>query len=399
MFNSIAHGLIAIVFILGAAYLFSWDKKKINWKIILYGMLINLVLINLIIHTKPGQVIFEYAGKAVEKFIAFSFWGTKFVFGSVYTANNYSFIFIALIPLVFFGAFMSLLYHFKIIQWIIKMVSYFFIKILKLSGVESMGICANVLMGQSEGAVVIGPYVPRLTDSELFMVMTSGMASVAGTLLYAYASMGANLSYVIAASIVSAPSAVIMAKLMFPETVSSERLESAARDLPIETANWIDALAHGAINGGKVAVAVGVMLLAFIAFIYLLNSIIGVVSFGHLTFDVLLGYVFYPVAYLVGVPAADLHGFATLFGQKTCFNEFIAYSNMKNFAFTPKGFSMMCFALTGFANFSSIAIQLGCYGAQHEPIKPRMSKLGMKALMAAVLANLLSASLAGMFFQ
>jgi len=194
---------------------------------------------------------------------------------------------------------MALLYHYGIVQWIIKCVSYFLIKVLRLSAVESMGICSNVLLGQSESAVVIGPYVPRLTDSELFMVMSSGMASVAGTLLYAYASMGANLSYVIAASVVSAPSAVIIAKIFFPEVNSAEKLiESDTRKLAIHTHNAIDALAHGAVNGAKVAVAVGVMLLAFIAFVHLLNSFVGLVSFGHFSFDSILGFIFYPIAFL-----------------------------------------------------------------------------------------------------
>jgi CNT family concentrative nucleoside transporter len=396
---SVLRGVGAIVFILLMAFLLSNNKKRINWKIPVFGLLTNIILINFILHTSFGQVAFEYAGKAVDRFIHFSFAGTQFVFGSLYTGNEYAFIFMALIPLVFFGAFMSLLYHYGVVQWIIKVVSIFLIKVLKLSGVESMGICGNVLVGQSEGAVVIGPYIPKLTDSELFMIMTSGMASVAGSLLYAYASMGANLTYVIAASIVSAPSAVIIAKMIFPEVSSEDKLVAQeTRKLTIHTHNAIDALGHGAANGAKVAIAVGVMLLAFIAFISLLNSLVGVVSFHHLSFDSLLGYVFMPIAYIIGVPSADVHSFAVLFGQKTCFNEFVAYTNLKNFTFTPKGFSMMCFALTGFANFSSIAIQIGCYGAQHEPIKPKMAQFGLKALTAAVLANLLSAALAGMFF-
>ena len=396
---SVFRGLIAIVFILGTAYLLSNNKKGIKWRIPLYGLGVNIVLINLILHTTPGQAIFLYAGRAVEKFVSFSFEGSEFVFGSIYMDNRLSFLFVGLIPLVFFGAFIALLYHYGIIQRIIKAISYFLIKVFKLSGVEAMGVCSNMLLGQSEGSIVIGPYIPKLTDSELFMIMSSGMACVSGTLLYAYATMGADLSYVIAASIISAPCSVIIAKMIFPETASKEEIiEAETKELKIYSGNALEALGQGAVNGAKIVANVVIMLLAFIGIIELLDFLVSVVSFGHFTFDSIIGYIFYPIAFLIGVPDADIHSFALLFGKKTCFNEFIAYGSLKSFTFTPKGFLMICFALTGFANLSSIAIQMGCYGAQYPPIRVKVAKLGLKALIAAVLANLLSSSLAGMFF-
>ena len=391
-------GIIGGIVLMGIAYLFSVDRKAIKWKVILGALITDLILVNLILHTKPGQVAFEYIAKGVEKFMSFSTYGTQFVFGNIQATSPTAFIFIALVPLIFFGAFMGLLYHFKIIQKLIKLISVFLIHVFKLSGIEATGICSNVLVGQSETGVVLGPYLKKMSDSELFMVMTSGMASVAGTLLYAYFEMGANLSYVIAASILSAPTAVIMAKILFPRHKSEDDIVNEVEDISLGTTNALDAIAHGAMGGWNVAVAVGVMLVAFVSLVQLANSCVGVISFGHCTFDGLLGYVFTPIAYLIGVPLHDVHGFATLIGQKTVFNEFVAYTNLKNFTFSDKGFLMICFALTGFANLSSIAIQTGCYGCQGEEVKAKVVKFGFRALLGAVLANLLSTTIAGMFY-
>lgn len=396
---SIIRGTVGIAILIGIAYLFSNNKKKIKWSVVFAGLLINVSLVNFVLHTKPGQIVFEYAAKFVDKFMSYAAYGSSFVFGTIHSNNPFAFFFIALIPLIFVGAFMGILYHLGIIQKLLKLVSFFLIKVLKLSGLESFGICSNVLVGQTETAVVLGPYFPKMSQAELFMLMTSGMSSVAGTLLYAYQKMGANLSYVIAASILSAPSAVIMAKIMFPETESQEELiRNDISDLNLGTKNIFDAISHGAMGGWKIALGVGVMLVAFIPLIHLVDSLVGIITFNHLTFNALLGYIFTPVAFIIGVPKHDIISFATLFGQKTLFNEFIAYSNLTKFHLSDKGFLMICFALTGFANLSSIAIQIGGYGAASDDVKTKVAKFGLKALLGAVLANLVSATLAGMFF-
>ncbi|RTL01647.1 MAG: NupC/NupG family nucleoside CNT transporter [Proteobacteria bacterium] len=396
---STVRGIIAIFAIISAGYLLSTNRKHIQWRIPLIALVTAIILINLILHSQTGHLFFEYAGKAISKFISFSFEGADFVFGTIYSGNKFSFLFVALIPLIFFGSFMSLLYHYGIVQKFINFISIFLVKVLKLSGVEATGICSTIFLGQSEGIMVIGPYVRRMSDSELFMMMTCGMSCVAGTLLFAYASMGANLVYVIAASVVSAPCAIVMAKIIFPENASEkEIIKMEHQELSIETHNAIDALGHGATNGAKVAIAVAIMLLAFIAFIGLLNAAIGFVSFHYLTLDKIFAYIFTPIAYVIGVPTQDVNSFSTLFGMKTCFNEFVAYADLKKYVFTDKGFIMVCFALTGFANISSVAMQIGVYGAQWEGAKAKVAKFGLRALAAAAMANLLAAALAGMFF-
>ncbi len=392
---SIFRGIIGAIVLIGIAFLFSKNRKAVNWKVVGVALITDLILVNLILHTRPGQLIFEYMAQGVEKFMSFAAFGTAFVFGDIQKVYPSAFIFIALVPLIFFGAFMGLLYHFGIIQKIIKVISIFLIHVLKLSGVESTGIVSNVLVGQSETAVVLGPYLKKMSDSELFMIMTSGMASVAGTLLYAYYAMGANLSYVIAASILSAPTAVIMAKILFPRQKSEEEIVSEVENISLGTSNAIDAIAHGAMGGWKVAVAVGVMLVAFVSLIHLANSCVDFISFGYFTFDTLLGYLFTPVAYLIGVPTQDVPGFAALLGQKTFFNEFVAYTNLKNFTFTHKGFMMICFALTGFANLSSIAIQTGCYGCQDEGVRAKVVKFGLEHCLEQSLQTCLAQLLLG----
>jgi concentrative nucleoside transporter, CNT family len=399
IFISISRGIIGIIVLLVIAFIFSNNKRKIKWRIIISALIINLILVNFILHTSIGKIVFELAAKGVDKFMSYSAYGASFIFGTIQTGNPFSFIFIALVPLIFLGAFMAILYHYGIVQYVIKFLSLFLMKILKLSGLESFGICSNVLMGQTETAVIIGPYLPKLSQAELFMVMTSGMSSVAGSLLYAYEKMGANLSFVIAASLLSAPSAVITAKILFPEISSSENVvKHDIESLNIETKNIFDAISHGAMNGWKVALGVGVMLIAFIPLVHVMDSLIHLVTFKTLTFNSLLGYIFTPLAYLIGVPSSDVMSFSTLLGQKTLFNEFVAYSNISKFHFSDKGFLMMCFVLTGFANLGSIAVQIGAFGSQSPLVKNRVVKFGLKALLGGILANLISATMAGMFF-
>ena len=430
-------GLVGLVFLLFVAFLFSNNKRKINWRIIGGGLLVNVLLAFFIVKTSFGQEVFIFLAKVVDKVIGFANVGTQFVFGPLYTtaikasAQNlpnvagqlgitgvmpadfsFSFIFTALVPIIFFGSIMSILYHYGIMQRIIKVMSYFFSKVLGLSSAESLGVASNVFVGQTQAPLVIAPYLNNLTSSELFLTMVGGMATVAGSLLYAYQAMGAYLPYVIAASILAAPSAIIMAKIMFPET--SKVPDSSITTVPVTTTNGLEAIATGATDGYHIAVGVGVMLLAFLAFIAFLNYAVFKITLGSFSLNEIIAYLFYPVSYLMGVPSSQLHNFSTLIGQKTVFNEFIAYSQLgsmfpeivtkagANFHAgthaAQKTYLMACFALTGFANFSSIAIQIGGIGVLAPSRKGEIAKLGLKALLAAVLANLLSATIVGILF-
>ena len=430
-------GLIGVVFLLAVAFAFSNNRKKINWRIVIGGMITTVFLAFFILKTSIGQEVFIFLAKVVDKVISFANVGTQFVFGPLYTTaikptaqtlpniasqlnitsigvTDFSFCFIysALIPIIFFGSIMSVLYHYGIMQKIVKVMSLFFSKIFGLSSAESLGVASNVFVGQTQAPLVIAPYLKNLTSSELFLTMVGGMATVSGSLLYAYQSMGAYLPYVLAASILAAPNAIIMAKIMFPE--ADKVPDSSIKEVPVTTTNGIEAIASGATDGWHVALGVGVMLLSFLAFIALLNYFVFKITFNHFTLNELIAYFFYPISYILGVPSSEIHNFSTLIGQKTVFNEFIAYSNLgkmypdivtkagTNFQAAghavQKTYLMLCFALTGFANFSSIAIQIGGIGVLEPSRKGEIAKLGMKALLAAVLANLMSAAIVGILF-
>jgi len=391
-------GIIGICVLLFVAYMLSNNKKAIKWKIVRRGIVLEIIFMFFVLKTPFGIEIFNFMAKCLVKLMGFSYKGIGFVFGSGYLNNKLAFIFLALMPLIFFGALISILYHYGIMQKIIKIFSMCIGNFLDITGVEATALCSTVFVGQSQEMVVICPYIDKLTDSELALIMTGGMAAVSGTLLYTYAALGANLTYVIAGSLMAVPGAIIMSKILFPETEKSNFRGKDCFEHEEDTVNTLDALSKGAMNGWHVVVGVSVMLVAFIALISLLNYLVFKISFGHLTFDHLLEYVFTPVAFIIGVPHVDVSSFATLFGQKTFFNEVIAFSHIKTFHMSAKGFAMACFALTGFANFSSIAIQIGVVGSLAPNKRDRVVKLGLKVFCAALLANLLSAAIVGIIF-
>jgi len=409
--------LVGIFVLLGIAFLFSNNRKKISIKIIGIGLLMEFVFAFLILRTAPGRAFFNFISNAILKVMSFAFEGISFVFGPMYKGfalnpdyqgSPIPFIFIALIPIVFFGSLISILYHLKIMQKIVKWMAVVFTKLMGLSSAEAIGVASNVFLGQTQAPLVVAPYVKGMTRSELFLTMVGGMATVAGSLLIAYVAMGANMSYVLAASIMAAPGAIIMAKIMIPETEVAETSDAKTEMADeTDTVNLLDAIATGASDGWKVAIGVSIMLLSFVSIIYFADYILGFTSthiaglFGStykLTLDQLLGWIFTPVAYVLGVPKEDVSTFAVLIGQKTAFNEFIAYGHLKATQLSPRAYMMICFALTGFANFSSIAIQIGGLGQIAPNRRHDVARLGMKAVLAGVLANLLSAAIVGVLF-
>jgi concentrative nucleoside transporter, CNT family len=432
-------GVIGIIVLLLIAFLFSNNRKAIKWRIVVGGLIIDVILAWFIIRTPLGQIIFSFLGKCIDKVMSFANMGAAFVFGPLYTTSirasaqilppseiatqlgmkslsnvnfSFSFIFTALAPIIFFGSIMAVLYHYGIMQKVVKAISFFFSRLLGLSSAESIGVASNVFLGQTQAPLVIAPYLKKLSDSELFLTMVGGMATVAGSLLYAYQSMGAYLPFVLAASILAAPCAIITAKIIFPET--EENTIKKIDDIPVKTKNGIEAIAVGATDGWKVALGIGIMLLSFLSVVFFVNYLVLKATGGSYSLDELVGYAFSPIAYVIGVPHGEILKFSTLIGQKTIFNEFIAYSNFStyfpniatktgiNFTNVPatelKTYMMACFALTGFANLSSIAIQIGGIGELVPSRKSQIAALGLKALLAAVLANLLSATVVGVFF-
>ena len=401
--------LAGIAVLLLIAFLFSSNKKKIRWKIVLIALLSEFVFAFLILHTGPGMAFFNFISNAIVRVLSFAYNGIDFVFGWLYSGQGikdfqiqHAFILEALVPIVFTGSIIAVLYHYKIMQAVVRWISILFTKALGISSAESLATVSNVFLGQTQAPLVIAPYVEKLTESEFFVLMVSGMATVAGSLFVAYNAMGAQMSYVLAASIMAAPGAIIMAKIMIPETGTPE----TEGDKPIiedepKTLNFLDAIAQGATDGWKVTVGVAVMLLSFVSVIYLLNYAVGLIPGLHLSLNKILGWIFTPIAFVIGVPVKDIPAVATMLGKKTVFNEFIAYADLKGYVaagLSPRAYLMTCFALTGFANFSSIAIQIGGIGEIAPGRRKDVAKLGFRAVLAAVLANLLSAAIAGVMF-
>ena len=403
--------MISIVgmFVLGfIAYLFCDNRKAINFRTVLGAFAIQASIAALVLYVPFGQQILASISTGVQSVIGYSDVGIGFIFGNLSNAGNENigFVFaIKVLPvLIFFSALVAVLYYLGIVQLVINFLGGGISKLLGTGHAESLSATANIFVSQTEAPLIIRPYIMGMTQSELFAVMVGGMASIAGSLLVGYANMGVDIKYLIASSFMAAPGGLMMAKLMKPETGTPELvLENVTYSESGEPANVIDAAASGAIAGMKLAVNIGAMLIAFIALIALLNDsvagIFGWVGIEGMTVEKMLGYVFFPITYLIGVPMEDAVTAGGLIGQKLVLNEFVAYASMIQIQDTLNAHTqvIITFALCGFANFSSIAIMLGGLGSIAPKRNNEIAKLGLKAVLAASLANLMSAALAGFF--
>ncbi len=407
MLEQIVRGIIGVFVLIAVAVAVSVDRKAIRWKPVGYGLFLNFFFAYIVLRTPPGRSVFEAVSQGLTKIIEYANEGTKFVFGPLYTGFSqiphfdgwpFAFVLDALVPIVFFAALIKIFYFYGIMQRIIGALASLFVKVFGINSVEALVTASNVFLGQTQAPLVIAPYLKRLTRSQLFLTMVGGMATVGSGMVIVYAGMGATVEYVLAASIMAAPAAIVFSKIIVPET------ENADYQQPDEIkgehgVNVLDALAIGGMEGWKAVVGVSVMLLAFIPLIHLLDGIIAFATVSHLSLGRILQFLFTPAAYIVGVPSSDIGVFANLIGSKTAFNEVIGFSGLKGAQLSPKGFMLACFAMTGFANFSSIAIQVGCIGEITPERRSDVARLGMRALLAATLANLLNAAIAGILFQ
>ena len=390
-----------LLFMMGVAFLLSANRRKIRMRIVLSGLLMQLVFALLILKTDPGRALFEtielYAGRLLE----FSRAGSEFVFGVLADPDSnlkpgVIFAFQVLPTIIFFSALMSVLYHLRLMQKVIRGMAYVMRKTMHISGAESMAVAANAFIGQTEAPLVIEPYVSRLTRSELMTLMTGGMATIAGSVLVAFVGMGLSAGHLVAASIMSAPAAVVIAKILYPETEKPATLEENKTEIPVKTTNLIDAAAEGATTGLKLAANVGAMLIAFIALIHMLDAGLGLVG---LSMQSVLGTLFYPFAVMIGVPLEDCVTFGYLLGTKVSVNEFVAFTEMARVVgeggLSERGAILATYALCGFANFSSIAIQVGGIGAIAPDRKKDLARLGLKAMIGGALASWMTACVAG----
>lgn len=396
-------GLIGIVVILGIAWLISGNRKAISLRIVGAAFALQALVAAFVIYSDTGKAVIEKMSFGVLKVMGYSRDGIEFVFGGLATTEGiWSFAINVLPMIVFFSALMSVLYHVKIMQIVVKLIGGALRWVIGTRAVESLNAAANIFIGQTEAPLVVRPYLKSLTDAQLFAVMVSGVASIAGTVMLAYVQMGAELKYLLAASFMAAPGGLLMAKIIMPDEdivkgVKEEHL--VLEDSKHE--NVILAAAVGASDGVRLAVNIGAMLVAFVALIALFNGLVGglagLVGIEGLTLQKMLGWAFAPMMYLLSIPWAEAQAAGALFGEKLILNEFVAFSHMPEYlaGMSERTRAIVTFALCGFANLSSIAILLGGLGSLVPEKKDLIARFGIKAVAAGSLSNLMSAAMAG----
>ncbi|MFV8828915.1 NupC/NupG family nucleoside CNT transporter [Alkalihalobacterium sp. APHAB7] len=398
-------GIFGIITVFLIAFLFSTNRKAIKLQTILGGLAIQLTFAFIVLKWDMGRAALQWLTLRVTDIIGYANEGIDFLFGGLFVEEaNIGFIFAfqVLTVIIFFSALISVLYYMGVMQWLILLIGGALSKVLGTSKAESMSAAANIFVGQTEAPLVVRPYLSKMTNSELFAVMTGGLASVAGSVLIGYSLLGVPLEYLLAASFMAAPAGLIMAKMIMPETETVKTTEDVKIEKDPEAANIIDAAARGAGVGLQLALNVGAMLLAFIALIALINGILsgvgGWFGFEGLTLDMILGVLFAPVAFAVGVPWSEALAAGSFIGQKLVLNEFVAYASFAPEIpqLTEKTVAVVSFALCGFANLSSMAILLGGLGGLAPDRRSDIARFGLRAVLAGALASLLSAAIAGM---
>jgi CNT family concentrative nucleoside transporter len=398
--------LLGICLLPLAAWLLSSNRKAVNPRTVLGAFAIQATIGGFVLYVPAGKRIVEVLAVGVSNILIYSQAGIDFLFGGL-VGGSLGFIFaLNVLPvIVFFSSLITVLYYLGVMGWIVKLIGGFLQRVLGTSRPESLSAAANIFIGQTEAPLVVKPFLPKMTDSELFAVMVGGLASIAGSVMAGYAGLGVDIKYLLAASFMAAPGGLMMAKLVMPETQVPNNDLVAVTSEEDTHVNIFDAAAAGALTGLQIALAVGAMLLAFIALIALLNGILswftGLFGVDGITIEIMLGYAFQPVAWVLGVPWHEANIAGSFIGQKLVLNEFVAFVNFAGVidTLTPKTQAIITFALCGFANFSSIAICLGGIGTLAPSRRKDLARLGMRALMAATLANLMSAALAGFFLS
>jgi CNT family concentrative nucleoside transporter len=398
-------GLLGMATILGLAYIFSTDRKAIRLKTVAWGLGLQLVLGLFVLRVPSGQILFQVLGNGAKHLLDFSYVGSTFIFGELGKADSslgLIFAFQVLPTIIFIAAFFAVLYHLGIMQIIIRAAAWLMTKIMGASGAESLNVAASIFMGQTEAPLTIRPFLPKLTKSELMTVMTSGMAHISGGMMAAYIRVGgADAKHLLTAVIMTAPGTLLMAKMLVPET--EQPLTAGRVQMPeaSKESNVLGAIARGTIDGLHLALNVGAMLIVFLALLALLNAMMGWVHIhiGWFPYSLqeVLGWLFAPVAWLIGIPWHDAAAIGNLLGTRMVLNEFVAFAQLGTMkdALDPRTFAIATFALCGFANFSSIGIQIGGIGALAPEQRDQLAKFGIRAMLAGTMANLMSAAIVG----
>jgi len=407
--------LLGMVVFIALAWTLSSHKRRFPWRTVLWGLALQFSFAVVILKTRAGRAVFDLTGNAIQKLIQFSNEGCRFVFGPLANGDTMGRLFPEQ-PLVFavlvtgtiiiVSALSSLLYHWGILQKVVHAMAWVMRKAMRTSGSETLSAAANIFMGQTEAPLLIKPYLPRMTRSELLCMMTGGMATIAGGVAAVYVKMGLDAGHpdiaghLLTASVLSAPAALLISKVILPETEVSETAASAPAAVPRTTVNSIDALCRGASEGMTLAVNVIAMLIAFVAVVALANFLITLpqteLGVAHpVTLQMLFGWVNAPFAWLIGVPTQDCAAIGQVLGERIVLNEFIGYASLNQLHVEPRSYALAAYALCGFANFASIAIQVGGIGSLAPERRADLARLGVRAMIGGLLASYLTATVAG----
>ncbi len=419
----IGFGLFGLAVLIGIVWLFSNNRKAIDWKLVATGVTLQIAFAALVLLVPGGREVFDWLGHGFVKILEFVKAGSGFIFGSLMDTEKFGFIFAfqVLPTIIFFAALMGVMYHLGVMQFIVRMMALAITKVMRVSGAETTSVCASVFIGQTEAPLTVRPYIPKMTESELITMMIGGMAHIAGGVLAAYVGMlgGGDpeqqafyAKHLLAASIMAAPATLVVAKLLIPETGTPLTRGTVKMEVEKTSSNIIDAAAAGAGDGLKLALNIGAMLLAFIALIALINApltwlgeITGLASAIGKPTDLatIFGYLLAPIAWVIGVPWQDATTVGSLIGQKVVINEFVAYLQLAGIVngqtpgvtLTDEGRLIATYALCGFANFSSIAIQIGGIGGLAPERRSDLARFGLRAVLGGTIATLMTATIAG----
>ncbi|MCL7715641.1 NupC/NupG family nucleoside CNT transporter [Stenotrophomonas mori] len=419
----IGFGLFGLLVLIGITWLFSNNKRAVDWKLVATGITLQIGFAALVLLVPGGRDVFDWLGRGFVKILSFVNEGSGFIFGDLMDTSRYGFIFAfqVLPTIIFFSALMGVMYHLGVMQAVVKVMAWAITKVMRVSGAETTSVCASVFIGQTEAPLTVRPYIPKMTESELITMMIGGMAHIAGGVLAAYVGMlgGGDTAaqafyakHLLAASIMAAPATLVIAKLLVPETGNPLTRGTVKMEVEKTSSNIIDAAAAGAGDGLRLALNIGAMLLAFIALIALLNApltwlgeVTGLAqALGKPTnLATLFGYVLAPLAWVIGTPWADATTVGSLIGQKVVINEFVAYlqlseilkGNVEGVMLSDEGRLIATYALCGFANFSSIAIQIGGIGGLAPERRQDLARFGLRAVLGGTIATLMTATIAG----
>ena len=401
-------GILGILSMLALAFIFSTNRRAIRLKTVAWGLGLQFVFAIFVLRIDAGRIAFQKAGNAVTTLLGYAYAGSHFVFGDLAKPGSQLgyFAFGVLPTVIFIAAFFAVLYHFGIMQIIIRVFAWVMTRVMGASGAESLNVAASIFMGQTEAPLTIRPFLPDLTRSELMTVMTSGMAHVSGGIMAAYIAFGIDPKHLLSAVIMTAPGTLLMAKMLVPETEQAKTagkvVMSAEEEKTEKEDNLLGAIARGTTDGLHLALNIAAMLISFLALIALTNGIMGGIHnhiryFPH-SLEQVFGYIFWPIAWVIGIPAHDCGAVGNLLGIRMVLNELVAFSQLgdQKTLLDPRTVTIATFALCGFANLSSIGIQIGGIGALAPNKRGELARLGFRAMIAGTMANLMSASIAGM---